>query len=193
MTAVARDVPAQEWAAGRIRLALDSACVPDVQGIADESGLSVAKVEAIRDAILSGKRQHQTLGRPRAATAPNLTRLAVAGSRPGPAEPSLATSALAHPDARIKRLARQSLAADERARTLDGRLRDALREWSQAEEKRRTEAAERAEKAARIAALTAELDTLRETVTHPCPRCERTFAHTRGLSRHLHYTHGVPS
>ncbi|MCU0256972.1 MAG: hypothetical protein MUF60_09515, partial [Vicinamibacterales bacterium] len=58
---------AEEFAAGRIRLAIDANVAPNLPQIADESALSVREVEAIRDRILSGKRGTQTLGRPRAA------------------------------------------------------------------------------------------------------------------------------
>ena len=142
---------AEEYAAGMIRRALDSAVVPDLPHIADESALTLREVEAIRDRILSGKRGTQTLGRSRAvAPIPPVP----AASPAGPAEPdSLIAGALGHADATVRRVAKKAHDAHVRL----GLLLDELREALEAADEAATEAARRAERIAKLEAELAEL------------------------------------
>ena len=175
---------AEEYAAGMIRRALDSAVRPDLRHIADETALTVPEVEAIRDRILSGKRGTQTLGRPRAAQPPAVLPVAVAPPA-GPAEPADWRAAKDHPSAKVRNAYAKAVAAVVHVESLIA------------------EDAEKAKLRQREQRLAAELAKVRAELKgppkpgpaadgeHRCPRCPRTFNHQRGLSRHLNETHEV--
>lgn len=163
MSAAALGLSAEEYAAGAIRRALDSACVPDLRAIADDSALTVREVTAIRDHILSGKREHRDLGRgvvpPPPTDSPDVDRIIAA--------------ALDRPEAKVRALAKRAHDARQRAAALVDDLRAAV---VAAEE----DAAERARRAKRIAKLEAELAALRPKSAPPrrmptaqveCPLC----------------------
>lgn len=189
---------AEQYAANLIRRALDSAVVPDLPRIADESALTLREVEGIRDRILSGKRGTQDLGRPRAPLA--AIPAPAAPSRPaGPAQTDdeqLIANGINHKSAKVRRVAKKCHDASVRLGLLLDELRAALVDADES-------AAEAARRAKRIAKLEAELAELRGNPKRPvrpvrerqqtfprtvCPACGKGFAGAQGVSLHQRRT-----
>lgn len=86
-------VPAEEFAAGMIRAALDSGASPKLDHIADESGLSRREVEAVRDWLLSGKKGTPPWRRPGGRIPPPMPRPVPAPGMTRPKSPPISEPA----------------------------------------------------------------------------------------------------
>lgn len=155
---------AEQLAARMIRAALGNATTPDLERIADQTGLTPREVSALRDRMLSGKRHHQT---PRPGTV----------APPSPAGPRLTIvtdpepwrqAGEGHPDAKIRQLHARATAAVVAVEA-------ALADYS------RTAALR-----ARAQQLEEELAQVRAGIggAYTCSVCGRTFPKPQGLGQH---------
>lgn len=124
MSAQTTSVPAETYAEQLLRKAWDGAYTPDLRAIADETALTVREVEAIRDRMLSGRKDHR---------APGATRPAAVPLRPEPPAPPVQVEAwrraIDHPNRRLAGKATKVLAliADIEAGLAAEAERDTLR------------------------------------------------------------------
>jgi hypothetical protein len=99
-------VSAEQYALGHLRRHRDAMSRPDMQNIADDSGLTVREVAALWEQLLAD-RVPKTLDRPRAAHAPTSPQSATVATPARPVETPAPSSWLAakdHPSAKVRRL-----------------------------------------------------------------------------------------
>jgi hypothetical protein len=183
MSTAALGVSAEQYALGHLRRHRDAMSRPDMQNIADDSGLTVREVAALWEQLLAD-RVPKTLDRPRAAPAPSpLGQNAATPARPveTPA-PSSWLSAKDHPSARIRGKYKRAVAAVadlEAALAAEGE-KDKLRE------KEARLAAQLAKVRAELRGGGSSMPRSESTAARvPCPGgCGKDFAGAHGIVMH---------